>query len=118
VIYLAAVLFLGGLAASFGSLLRFEGRVRADFASGEKRMPDRAAVGATLRRLIASSLVSGIGLGMLGMTAFIWGRSGPPVLAAYLWAALFIVAATFGWMAIVVIAFMARVNTLERYLKK
>jgi hypothetical protein len=49
------------------------------------------------------------------MSAFVGGRSGPAGAAAYLWATLFALVACLGWPAIVVMAFMARVNTLERF---
>jgi hypothetical protein len=112
---MGVMLFLVGLGISLGQLLRFEGDVRRAWVDGGSQKLDRTNVGVTLRGLIFSSLVSGMGIGLLGMSAFVGGRSGPAGAAAYLWATLFALVACLGWPAIVVMAFMARVNTLERF---
>lgn len=109
-IYFASVLFLTGLLVSFGGLYMFERRIR------QQRVLRREWVGETLRCLIASGLLSGVGMGLLGLTAFIGTRRGEVEWAAYLWAALFLLFAVFGWAAILLAAFLMRVNTLERRL--
>lgn len=114
----AVTIFLIGLGGTLWQLMRFEARVRRAWQEHGLKQPDRAAVGATLRRVILFSVVSGLGIGLLGMSAFIWGRTSSPGLAAYLWAALFAIAACLGWPMIVVMAFMARVNSLERFGRK
>jgi len=109
-IYFASALFLVGLLASFSGLYTFERRVR------QQRVLRREWVGDALRRLIASGLLSGVGMGLLGLTAFIGARRGEVGWTSYLWAALFVLFAVFGWAAILLAAFLARVNALEHRL--
>ncbi len=110
IIYFASALFLAGLLVSFSSLYAFERRVR------RQRLLRREWVGETLRCLIASGLLSGVGMGLLGLMAFIGTRRGEVEWAAYLWAALFVLFAVFGWAAFLLAAFLMRVNALERRL--
>jgi hypothetical protein len=105
----AAAVFVVGLALSFAFLYRFERRVRAS------RRLERQAVGRTLRGLIATGALSGSGIGLLGLTGFVWGREAPPGAAAYAWAALFLTLAVLGWPTILIAGFMARVNALGKF---
>jgi hypothetical protein len=105
-------MFLAGLAFSFWTLFAFERRVRR-----EQALPP-LGVRAALRRLICGGLVSGVGMGLLGLAAFTWGRSGPPPASAYVWAGFFFLAAALGWPAISVAAFMTRVNSLARLFER
>lgn len=109
-IYFASALFLFGLLVSFSGLYAFERRVR------QQCLLRRDWVGQTLRCLIASGLLSGVGIGLLGLTAFVGARSGAPGWTTYVWAALFVLFAVFGWAAILLAAFLARVNALEHRL--
>jgi hypothetical protein len=103
----SAALFLVGLGMSFAALYGFERSLR------QTGRLQRAAVGRALRRLIVSGLLSGVGIGLLGLTAFVWGRDAPPGAAAYAWALVFGSLALLGWPAILTAGFMARINALH-----
>lgn len=110
IVYAAAALFASGLLLAFFTLYAFERQVRGE------RMLRRERVRTALRRLIAAALAGGVGMGLLGLSAFVWGRAGPPGMAAFAWAGVFAVCAVLGWPAILLLAFLGRVNALRRIL--
>ena len=117
-LYLGTALFLGGLLISFGSLLVFERRLRKNGALRHTTSLDRRSVGATLRVLLGSGVVSGVGMGVLGMTAFLGGQSGPPGPAACVGAGVFLVITGLGWALILTAGFLVRVDGLERRIQR
>lgn len=106
-IYLGVGLFGAGTLAAFWIMFRYERQVRRD------RMLDRSRVRSALVGLLIFGMISGCGMALLGMSAFIGARGAPAGVSAYLWAVLLAAAAFVGWPVALVAAFMARVNALE-----